>query len=303
MVYRMLGSTGMKVSVIGLGTWQLGGEWARSFVARDVQLIFEAARGHGITLVDTAECYGDHLSERLVGEAIRRDRERWIVATKFGHRFLSPFEREQAWTPAAVQAQLEDSLVALGTDFIDLYQFHSGMTEAFDNDELWAMLARQKQAGKVRHLGVSVASSIPAADQLHQVRRAITVGVSCIQVVYNRLQRGAEEALLPTCSQAGLGVLARVPLASGFLSGKYGAGASFGPDDIRSKKSPQEIERMADDAARIQREEVPDGTPMAAWALAWCLRTPAVTAVIPGCKNPAQVAQNAAAAALVTEGA
>ena len=202
-------------------------------------------------------------------------------------------------TPAAVQAQLEDSLTALGTDHIDLYQFHSGTNRAFDNEDLWTMLARQKQAGKVRHLGISVANSIPAEEQLHQVRRAREVGAECIQMVYNRLQRMPEEEMLPLCEKDGLGVLARVPLASGFLSGKYAGGASFAADDIRSKKSPEEIARMAKDAARIQREEVPAGTPMAAWALAWCLRAPTVTAVIPGRKDAAQVAQNAAAAALL----
>lgn len=300
MVYRTLGSTGMKVSVIGLGTWQLGGEWGRSFQPAEVRAIFEAARQHGITLVDTAECYGDHLSERLVGEAIRGDRDRWIVATKFGHRFTSPFEREQEWSVAQVQVQLEQSLAALDIDRIDLYQFHSGTSEAFDNVELWSMLARQKQAGTVRHLGISVASSISAADQLHQVRRAREVGADCVQVVYNRLQRAPEQEILPWCHQADVGVLARVPLASGFLTGKYGAGAAFSPDDIRSRKDPREIQRMAGEAARILREEVPAGTQMAAWALAWCLRTPGVTAVIPGCKDPAQLAQNASAAELLS---
>jgi myo-inositol catabolism protein IolS len=301
MVYRRMGSTGLEVSAIGLGTWQLGGEWGRSFQPAEVRAIFEAARQHGITLVDTAECYGDHDSERLVGQAIHHDRDRWIIATKFGHRFTSPFEREQAWSVAQVQLQMEESLAALDIDRIDLYQFHSGTKEAFDNDELWTMLARQKQAGKVRHLGISVASSISAADQVNQVRRAREVGAECVQVVYNRLQRAPEQEILPWCHRAGVGVLARVPLASGFLTGKYGAAASFAPDDIRSRKDPGDIKRMAGEAARILREEVPAGTQMAAWALAWCLRSPGVTAVIPGCKDPAQLAQNAAAADLLAE--
>jgi aryl-alcohol dehydrogenase-like predicted oxidoreductase len=296
MMYRILGSTGLSVSVIGLGTWQLGGEWGRTFNAEEVRAIFDAARVEGITFVDTAECYGDHLSERLVGEATREDRDRWIIATKFGHHYTSAFQREQAWSTEAVQAQLEDSLRALGTDRIDLYQFHSGTREAFDNQELWTTLARQKQAGKIKHLGISVSSSIPPEDQLYQVRRARDVGAECIQVVYNRMQRGPETEVLPYCSGAHLGVLARVPLASGFLSGKYGAGAVFGHDDIRSKKGPDEIARLAAEAESIRRKEVPAGTPMAAWALAWCLRSQVVTAVIPGCKDTAQVRQNAAAA-------
>jgi len=288
----------MMVSVIGLGTWQLGGEWGKRFGSVEVREIFDAARAHGVTLVDTAECYGDHLSERLVGAAIREDRERWIVATKFGHRYTTPFEREQEWTSEQVIAQLEESLAALDTGYIDLYQFHSGTKQVFENDELWSMLDRQKKAGKVRHLGISVSSSIQPDDKLHQVRRARELGAECIQVVYNRLERSSEETILPLCRESDLGVLARVPLASGFLSGGYGADAAFGSGDIRSRRSPREIKLMVVEAERIRREEVPPGTAMAAWALAWCLRSPAVTAVIPGCKNPEQVAQNASAADL-----
>jgi len=299
MVYRTLGSTGLKVSVIGLGTWQLGGEWGKAFTAAEAGAIFDAARQHGITLVDTAECYGDHLSERLVGEAIRRDRDRWVVATKFGHRYTSPFEREQAWSPEAVEAQLERSLHALGVDRVDLYQFHSGTRASFENEELWRMLARRKADGAIRHIGISVSSSMPAAEQAWQVRRAREVGAECIQVVYNRLQREPEGELLPLCERDHLGVLARVPLASGFLSGKYRAGAVFGPGDIRSKRSAEEIARLAAEAQAIREREVPSGVGMAQWALAWCLRLPVVTAVIPGCKDAAQVRQNAAAADLL----
>lgn len=290
----------MQVSVIGLGTWQLGGEWGRRFEPADVRAIFDAAREHGVTLVDTAECYGDHESERLTGQAVKRDRDRWVIATKFGHRYTEPFERAQEWSVSAVRAQLEESLAALDTDRIDLYQFHSGTSAVFDNEELWSMLALQKQAGKVLHLGVSISSSLPEEDQLHQALRAREVGAESIQLVYNRLQKQPEESLLPQCARDGLGVLARVPLASGFLSGKYGMGVSFASDDIRSRKSAKERDAMALEAERIRHTEVPPGIPMATWALSWCLRNPSVSAVIPGCKDREQMAQNAAAAALLT---
>ena len=299
MIYRILGSSGLKVSVVGLGTWQFGGEWGATFTPVDVAQIFDAARQHGITLIDTAECYGDHLSERLVGRAIKKDRERWIVATKFGHRFTVPFEREQHWSADQVRTQMEDSLAALGTDSIDLYQFHSGNGEVFQNDALWSMLARQKEAGKVRHLGISISSSIPAEEQTRQAAKARELGVTCLQVVYNRLQRQPEEALFPISVKDNLGVLARVPLASGFLTGKYSGDSAFEPGDIRSKKSPEEKKRLAEEAEQFRREEVPEGGSMAAWALAWCLRNPAVTSVIPGCKDPKQLAQNAGAADLL----
>jgi myo-inositol catabolism protein IolS len=301
MVYRTLGSTGLKVSVVGLGTWQLGGEWGKKFSPEEANRIFDAARENGITLVDTAECYGDHLSEELVGGAVKADRQRWVIATKFGHRYTTPFEREQQWSPAEVQGQLEQSLAALAVDVIDLYQFHSGSSKVFENDALWTMLDKQKKAGKVRHLGISISSGAAQEDQLHQARRARAVGAECLQVVYNRLQRSPEESIFPVCRQDKLGVLARVPLASGFLSGKYMESPRFGPDDVRSRRPPQELDAMAAEARKIKAEEVPAGVAMAAWALSWCLRDPAVTAVIPGCKNAEQVAQNADAVKLLAE--
>jgi aryl-alcohol dehydrogenase-like predicted oxidoreductase len=299
MIYRTLGSSGLKVSAVGIGTWQFGGEWGTTFTPGEVEQLFDAARQNGITLIDTAECYGDHLSERLVGRAIKKDRARWILATKFGHRFTVPFEREQLWSAEQVHTQLEDSLAALATDYIDLYQFHSGTNAVFENEALWSMLGRQKEAGKVRHLGISIASSIPAEDQARQAAKARELGAECLQVVYNRLQRQPEDAIFPTAVKDSLGVLARVPLASGFLTGKYHGDSAFEPGDIRSKKSAEEKQRLSDDAERFRREEVPEGGSMAAWALAWCLRNPAVTAVIPGCKSREQVAQNAGAADLL----
>ena len=215
MKYRTLGSTGMEVSVIGVGTWQFGGEWGRTYSQAEADSVIDAAREVGINLIDTAECYGDHLSEELVGGAINRDREKWIVATKFGHKFNGLFERDSLWSADEVQKQLEDSLKALRTDYVDLYQFHSGNNEVFDNDELWSMLRKQIDAGKVRHVGISIGSN----RNDYQTAKAPEVGAEAIQVVYNRLDRAPEEKVLPLCKEHNLGVLARVPLASGFLSG------------------------------------------------------------------------------------
>lgn len=298
MKYRRLGKTELQASVIGLGTWQFGGEWGHDFSQNEVNAIFDAAREAQINLIDTAECYGDHLSEQLVGEAIRRDRERWIVATKFGHRFYSFNTRDWDLSPDGVQQQLEASLRALQTDVIDLYQFHSGSNEAFDNDALWTVLDKQKQAGRIRFLGISVSAS-QADTNVYQTERATQVGASVIQIVYNRLQRTPEESVFPLCEQQDLGVLARVPMASGLLSGKYAKGATFSSNDIRSQQNKEQLQKNLEEVERIQREEVPAGTPMAAWALAWCLKHAMVTSVIPGCKTPEQLRQNAAAAEFV----
>jgi aryl-alcohol dehydrogenase-like predicted oxidoreductase len=299
MKYRRLGKTGLRVSVVGVGTWQFGGEWGKQFTQREADRILDRAKELGINLIDTAECYGDHTSESLVGQAIRQNREDWIVATKFGHKFLGHLERQDQWSADEVRKQLEESLRALQTGVIDLYQFHSGHDDSFDNDALWTMLDKQVQAGKVRYLGISVSSGI---DPRHQVARATTVGAGTIQVVYNRLDRHPEKEVFPYCLDQDLGVLARIPLASGFLSGKYAPGAQFAAeDDLRSRWDPARVQERLEQVQEIRRKEVPPGVPMAPWALAWCLQHPAVTCVIPGCKSVEQVESNARAADLVSE--
>ncbi|HSR29874.1 MAG TPA: aldo/keto reductase [Anaerolineae bacterium] len=296
MKYRRLGNTALKVSVIGVGTWQFGGEWGKQFSQPEVDQILGRAKELGINLIDSAECYGDHLSESLVGKAIRQDRDDWVVATKFGHRFIGHLEREDLWSPEEVRKQLEDSLRALRTGRIDLYQFHSGGDDAFDNDALWTMLSKQVDAGKIRHLGISISSR---GDNLNQVIKATKVGASTIQVVYNRLDRQPEERVFPSCIEQELGVLARIPLASGFLSGKYRPGTQFtADDDLRSGWDPARVEERLRQAQEIQENEVPAGVPMVPWVLAWCLQHPAVTCVIPGCKSVEQVESNASAAEL-----
>jgi len=292
--YRRLGKTGLDVSVVGLGTWQFGGEWGKHFTQPEVDRLLGRAQELGVNLMDTAECYGDHRSEALIGQAIHQQRGRWIVATKFGHRFHNNFERTDHWSPQEVLGQLEASLKALRTDYLDIYQFHSGGDTAFDQDELWEMLGAQVKAGKVRHLGISISSK---SENLHQVQRANQVGISVVQVLYNRLDRGPEQRVLPACHQQDLGVLVRVPLASGLLSGKYTPGVEFShPEDIRSLQAKAEIQERLKLVQHIQQKEVPAGVRMAAWALAWCLAHPAVTCVIPGCKTIEQLEANASAA-------
>lgn len=295
MKYRRLGSTELRVSVVGIGTWQFGGEWGRDYTVAEVRAILDRARDLGINLLDTAECYGDHVSERLIGEAIEGRRDEWFIATKFGHRYTDAFERDQRWTADDVLRQLDASLEALRTDHVDLYQFHSGTREAFDDPELWPALAEQVKAGRIRHLGISIGRN----DDVYQTSHARDVGAEAIQVVYNRLDRTPEQAVFPTCQSHDLGVLARVPLASGYLSGKYRPDATFDePSDVRSRHDRADVRRKLEEAERIRREEVPEGVDMATWALAWCLQHPAVTCVIPGCKSVAQVEANARAAEL-----
>ncbi|SFP61657.1 aldo/keto reductase [Salibacterium halotolerans] len=294
MKYRTLGKTGMDVSVIGMGTWQFGGEWGKDYTQPEVDAIFDKARETGINLIDTAECYGDHLSEEFIGRAIEKDRENWVLATKFGHKFHDLYERTRHFSVDDVRQQLEDSLRALRTDYIDLYQMHTGVGEEFKNDALWTMLDKQKQEGKIRHIGLSIGKK----EDSYQTKNAADTGAESIQVIYNRLDRSPEEDVLPSAEEQNLGVLARVPMASGYLSGKYKPGAQFADNDVRHRHDQDETRQTLEKVEELARTEVPDGVPMAQWALAWCLKHEAVTTVIPGCKNPDQVASNAAAADL-----
>jgi len=294
MKFRRLGKTNLKVSIVGVGTWQFGGEWGKNYTQSEVDQILGRAKELGVNLIDTAECYGDHTSEAFIGKSIEKERDQWIVATKFGHIFHSHLNRTNHWSVKEVVRQLEDSLKALRTDYVDLYQFHSGSDEAFDQDELWTALDKQIQAGKIRHLGISIGSN----DNLHQTDAATKVNAEVIQVVYNRLDRKPEERVFPSCVKQDLGVLARVPLASGYLSGKYKPGAEFAANDVRYNHDKEDLDRTLQSVAEIKRLEVPEGVNMAEWALAWCLQHPAITSVIPGCKNVEQVESNARAVEL-----
>ena len=305
MKYRTLGSTGLRVGVVGLGTWQFGGEWGREFAQEEVTAIFRRAGELGINLIDTAECYGDHTSEALIGRALADlggKRADWIIATKFGHKFHRPFERTEPREPADVRRQLDDSLRALKTDYIDLYQYHSWGDEDFFREDVHADLTKLKDAGKFRHLGNSVGKN----TNVKQVGASRERGIEFVQIIHNRLQREAETTTLPICQEQNLGVLARVPLASGYLSGKYQPGHQFDPQEVRGHwHKPEQRDQWLREVETIRREEYEREVDaakvsMATWALAWCLRHPAVTCVIPGVKDVRQLESNAAAAELVS---
>jgi aryl-alcohol dehydrogenase-like predicted oxidoreductase len=294
MKYRTLGSTGLRVSVVGVGTWQLGGEWNQDFTQPDVDAIFDEARAQGINLIDTAECYGDHLSEALIGAAVERDRSDWIIATKFGHKFHTYFDRTTPRSPADVRTQTDESLKALRTDYIDLQQYHSWGDDQFFAEDVQAELLKLRDAGKIRHIGNSVGFN----GNVKQIEASKRMSIGAIQIIYNRLDQVPESTTFPICIEQNLGVLARVPLASGFLSGKYKPGTTFAERDPRTKWKDARSDEKLSRVAEVARTEVPPGVDMASWALAWCLRHPAVTCVIPGCRNPAQVRSNANAVSI-----
>src|SRR5260221_4191419 len=212
MKYRKLGKTGLNVSVIGLGTWQLGGEWGKNFAQPEVNAMFKRAQELGINLIDTAECYGDHLSESLIGTAVKGQRDKWIIATKFGHRFTGFMKRSDERDLPDVREQLDASLRALRTDYIDLYQYHSVRDNEFDNPSLWDFLKKAKKAGKIRHIGNSISSGI---DLRYQTERSTDADVAAVQGAYNRLGSNPETACFHRTRKQELGGLGRGPLGGG----------------------------------------------------------------------------------------
>lgn len=290
MQYRRLGSTELSVSVVGVGTWQFAGVWGKQFAQAEVNDIFSEARAQGINFLDTAECYGhQHLSESLIGNSLAGRRHEWIIATKFGHNPNNDLKDEN-FSPEQVLVQLEESLRALQTDYIDVYQLHSAADEFFDNDELWTMLGKQVEAGKIRYLG----NSVPLPNAQHQLPRSTAFGIRVIQVPYNALLTKAEEVVLPEALKQDLGVIARTPLASGFLSGKYQPGHVFGKGDVRSWRQQNGLDRDIDRALNALQQRPAQMEPVA-WANAWCLRQSAVSTVIPGIKTVEQLKANALA--------
>jgi myo-inositol catabolism protein IolS len=301
MKYRRLGRSGLEVSVVGIGTYQFGGEWGKDFTQREVDAILGAAEECGINFIDTAECYGDHLAEQLVGDYLRHNRSRWILATKFGHRFHGFQNRSRCWRPEEVRRQIEDSLRALHTDYIDLLQYHSPSSDELLTSGLADLLELEVQAGKIRHIGISLKSDLCRSADTFQVRKAPELNVQVMQILYNRLERTAESGILPLCQELDLGVITRVPLASGLLSGKYERASSFPDNDVRAHRQRTELEDMLRDVERIRQVELPEGRFLSSWALAWCLKHPAVSCVIPGCKSVQQVLQNAQTAELIEQ--
>lgn len=290
MMYKTLGTTDLNISIIGLGTWQFSGEWGKQFTKGEVDQILKVAESIGINLIDTAECYGNHLSEKLIGSFLRRNKNRnkWILATKFGHKYKGFLDVEDRWSPKDVKQQLENSLDALDTDYIDIYQFHSGNNSVFDNDELWMTLERERQAGKIRYLGVSISEELVLNGDLFQIYKAKEYGIDIIQVRYNWLYREAEETLIPECARLKLGILVRQPLAYGYLSGKYDIYSQFSKNDVRYWLRKERLSREMNLIQKL-KGDLGNNTNMAACSVMWCLKNENIDSVIVGCKSTEQI--------------
>ena len=300
---RALGRTGRQVGVVGLGCWQLGADWGE--VGEDTALaVLSAAVDSGVTFLDTADVYGDGRSERLVGKFVASRggaASGLTVATKMGRR-ADPHVAD-AYTLDAFRAWNDRSRENLGVDTLDLVQLHCPPTEVYSRESTWDALDTLVDEGRVAAYGVSVETVDEALTAIARPH------VATVQIILNAFRRKPLEQVLPAAVEAGVGIIARVPLASGLLSGKYDATTTFAENDHRSFNRHGEAFDVGEtfsgvpyevgvEAAREVAALTPAGATTAQLALRWIIDQPGVSVVIPGARNPQQARGNAGAADL-----
>jgi len=300
MEYRRFGKTGHNVSAIGFGAWAIGGSWGE--VDDEVSLrALHAAADAGVTLIDTADVYGDGRSERLIGRFLReRPGERLVVATKMGR---SVPQLAANYTPKAFRRWVDDSRERLGVDCLDLVQLHCPPIEVYYRPELFAALDELMADGSIAAYGVSV-------ERVEEALKAIEYpGVASVQIIYNLVRQRPADRFLAEAARRDVGVLARVPLASGLLTGTLTRQTAFDPDDHRAFNRHGESFDVGETFAGLDYETglelveelralLPEGATLAQLALRWILMADEVTAAIPGAKTPDQARANASAADL-----
>jgi aryl-alcohol dehydrogenase-like predicted oxidoreductase len=300
MQYRELGRTGWKVSAISFGAWAVGGAWG-TVDDQESLAALHAALDRGVNFFDTADVYGDGRSERLLAQLRKDRREPFYIATKAGRR-LDPHTAE-GYNRANLTAFIERSLKNLQTDAIDLLQLHCPPTSVYYTPEVFGVLDDLVKAGKLRHYGVSV-------EKVEEALKAIEFpGVKTVQIIFNIFRQRPSELFFAEAQKRKIGILARVPLSSGMLTGKITRSSKFSSDDHRAFNRHGEAFDRGEtfsgvdyetglQAVETLRPLVPKGATMAQLALRWILMFPAVTCAIPGAKRPTQVEENVAAADL-----
>ena len=294
MKYRTLGRTGYEISEVSLGTWQVGGKWGEPFDHQNADEILAAAVDKGINFIDTADVYGDGESEKAVGRLVRSRSERIYVATKCGRR-LNPHVNA-SYTPEAMRGFVEDSLKNMGLETIDLIQLHCPPTEVYYRPEIFGEFDRLIQEGKIQKLGVSV-------EKVEEALKAIEYdNVDTVQIIFNIFRQRPAELFFQQAVRKNIGVIVRVPLASGLLSGKFSAGTVFSENDHRNFNRDGKAFDKGETFSGVNYDlglETVDAIkaifpekPLALIALKWILAFEAVSCVIPGASNMEQLLSN-----------
>jgi len=296
---RIFGKTGRAVSEIGLGTWQLGTKWGDPFNREEALRILETAEASGITFIDTADVYNGGKSEETIGEYIAAHPGKFYITTKCGRR-LNPHTADR-YTPEAVAGFIEGSLKRLGLEKLDMILLHCPPTSVFARDDIFGELERQKRLGKIADYGVSI-------EKVSEGVQAMEYGIAAMEVIFNMFRLKPLDELFPLAQKNKVGVIARVPLASGLLTGRYTLSTVFGPQDHRSYNRegaafdkgetfsgvPYELGLEAAEALK----KVFGTDQLSPIAIRWVLMHPAVSVVIPGASRSSQVKDNVKAAEL-----
>jgi aryl-alcohol dehydrogenase-like predicted oxidoreductase len=300
MKYRRLGKTNLEVSEVSLGTWQLGEGWG-SVSDEDAVRVLQTALDHGINFFDTADVYGDGRSERFIAQVLAKHTEKVYVATKAGRR-LQPHNPD-GYNRKNLTAFVERSLANLKRDSLDLLQLHCPPTEVYYRPEVFDALEELKQAGKILHYGVSV-------EKVEEALKASEYpGIATVQIIFNVFRQRPKELFFPLAQKRDIGILVRLPLASGLLGGKITRETQFAPDDHRRyNRYGERFDRgetfsgvdldVALEAVDQIRPLVPVNVSMANFAMRWILQHEEVSCVIPGARNADQVIENAQASGL-----
>ncbi|MBD8023846.1 aldo/keto reductase [Microbacterium gallinarum] len=302
MKQRPLGRTARQVSAIGLGTWQLGADWG-AVTEEDATAVLAASVDHGVTLFDTADVYGDGRSESIIGRFLA-GRTDITVATKMGRRLA---QEPENYTPENFRAWTDRSRRNLGVDTLDLVQLHCPPSAVIEDDATYEALDALVADGRIAAYGVSVET---CAQALAAIARP---NVTNVQIIFNPFRLKPLDEVLPGAAAAGVAIFARVPLASGLLSGKYTASTTFAENDHRTyNRHGEAFDRgetfsgvdyqLGLEAADALAAALPDGVTLPAATLAWIASRPGVTTVIPGARNVRQAQSNADAAALIDGG-
>nr|BFF11045.1 aldo/keto reductase [Microbacterium flavescens] len=299
---RPLGRTARQVSAIGLGTWQLGADWG-AVSEEDATAVLAASADRGVTLFDTADVYGDGRSESIIGRFLA-GRTDITVATKMGRRLE---QEPENYTPENFRAWTDRSRRNLGVDTLDLVQLHCPPSAVIEDDATYDSLDALVADGTIAAYGVSVET---CAQALAAIARP---NVTNVQIIFNPFRLKPLDEVLPAAEVAGVAIFARVPLASGLLSGKYTASTTFAENDHRTYNRHGEAFDRGEtfsgvdyqvglDAAAELAGALPEGVSLPAATLAWIASRPGVTSVIPGARNVRQATSNADAAALLDGG-
>jgi aryl-alcohol dehydrogenase-like predicted oxidoreductase len=292
MKYRALGKTGLRVSVVGLGTMVHAGHFGPMKDSESLGAI-ETALDVGVNFIDTSDAYGAGYSETLLGKALKGRRDKIILATKGGNVMVGPNRGKRIFEPDYIAKVMDESLARLQTDYIDLYQLHNPTVEVIEHGEVWQVLERAKRAGKIRHYGVSINTMEEGAAAVKDGR------AETIQVEYNLLAQEPAETFFPAAQLSNVGVIARVPLKRGILTGKLTQADEerFQGEDVRARSFKGEA--FAKELAKAEQLKFLVHGPvrtLAQAAIAFCIAHPAVSIVIPGARNAEQMRENASGA-------